>query len=116
MELQIGTDEFSRALYRAQGIVEKKSTMPILASVLLEATEDQKLRVTAFDLEIGVQTSHPAEIRKPGAVAIKNKELFVIVSELPERKLDLTREVYTSVRLSRSEAGFVIHILDDGDN
>jgi len=48
MELQIGIDEFSRALYRAQGIVEKKSTMPILASVLLEATQGEgggRLRV-----------------------------------------------------------------------
>ena len=42
MELQIGIDEFSRALYRAQGIVEKKSTMPILASVLLEATTSEE--------------------------------------------------------------------------
>src|SRR5471030_2990871 len=64
MELQIGTDEFSRALYRAQGIVEKKSTMPILGSVLLEAQEGNRLSVSAFDLEIGVQTSHPAEVRK----------------------------------------------------
>ena len=47
MELQIGTDEFSRALYRAQGIVEKKSTMPILASVLLEASEEGRMRVSA---------------------------------------------------------------------
>ena len=55
MELQIGIDEFSRALYRAQGIVEKKSTMPILASVLLKATTSEvgqgRLRVSAFDLE-----------------------------------------------------------------
>ena len=71
MELQIGTDEFSRALYRAQGIVEKKSTMPILASVLLEATEDGRLRVSAFDLEIGVTGTHPCEVRKGGAVALK---------------------------------------------
>ena len=61
MELQIDRDEFNRALYRAQGIVEKKNTMPILASVLLEATTVEgaagaaggRLKVSAFDLEIG---------------------------------------------------------------
>ncbi len=83
MELQIGTDEFSRALYRAQGIVEKKSTMPILGSVLLEATEDGRLRVSAFDLEIGVTGTHPCEVRKGGGVAIKHKELYDIVRALP---------------------------------
>jgi DNA polymerase-3 subunit beta len=37
MELKIATSELSKALGRSQGIVEKKSTMPILSHVLLEA-------------------------------------------------------------------------------
>ena len=37
MELKIGVPELTRALARSQGIVEKKSTMPILSHVLLEA-------------------------------------------------------------------------------
>src|SRR5438105_15400318 len=92
MELQIGTDEFSRALYRAQGIVEKKSTMPILASVLLEATEEGRLRVSAFDLEIGVTGTHPCELRKAGAVALTTKELYAIVRARPEQSLVPRRE------------------------
>jgi DNA polymerase-3 subunit beta len=108
MELQIGTDEFSRALYRAQGIVEKKSTMPILGSVLLEAQEGDRLRVSAFDLEIGVQTSHPAEVRKVGAVAIKHKELYDIVRSLPEKNLVLKREANNRVKLTCGAAEFNI--------
>jgi DNA polymerase-3 subunit beta len=108
MELQIGTDEFSRALYRAQGIVEKKSTMPILASVLLEATEDGRLRVSAFDLEIGVTGTHPCEVKKGGAVALKHKELYDIVRSLPERTLVLRREANNRVRLTSGAAEFNI--------
>src|SRR6202171_5829133 len=108
MELQIGTDEFGRALYRAQGIVEKKNTMPILASVLLEASEDGKLRVSAFDLEIGVQTTHPAEVRKPGSVALKHKELYDIVRSLPDRTAVLKREANTRVKLTSGAAEFNI--------
>jgi DNA polymerase-3 subunit beta len=108
MELQIGTDEFSRALYRAQGIVEKKSTMPILASVLIEAQEGDKLRVSAFDLEIGVQTTHPAEVRKAGSVALKHKELYDIVRSLPEKNLVLRREANNRVKLSSGAAEFNI--------
>ena len=108
MELQIGTDEFSRALYRAQGIVEKKSTMPILASVLLEATEDGRLKATAFDLEIGVTTSHPAEVRKAGAVALKHKELYDIVRALPEKSLVIKREANNRVKLTSGAAEFNI--------
>ncbi len=106
MELQIGKDEFQTALYRAQGIVEKKSTMPILASVLLEALEEGKLRVTAFDLEIGVQTLHRAEIRKPGGVALKHKELFDIVRSLPENNVVMRREPNNRVHITSGAAEF----------
>jgi DNA polymerase-3 subunit beta len=112
MELQIGIDEFSRALYRAQGIVEKKSTMPILASVLLEATTSEvgqgRLRVSAFDLEIGVTGTHPAEVLKPGSVALKHKELYDIIRALPEKTAVLRREANNRVRITSGTAEFNI--------
>ena len=111
MELQIGIDEFSRALYRAQGIVEKKSTMPFLASVLLEATQGEgggRLRVSAFDLEIGVTGSHPAEVNRAGGVALKHKELYDIVRMLPERSCVLRREANNRVRITSGAAEFNI--------
>src|SRR6266436_1761850 len=111
MELQIGIDEFSRALYRAQGIVEKKSTMPILASVLLEATQGEgggRLRVSAFDLEIGVTGAHPAEVHRPGAVALKHKELYDIIRTLPEKTCVLRREANNRVKITSGAAEFNI--------
>src|SRR5436309_240694 len=110
MELQIGIDEFSRALYRAQGIVEKKSTMPILASVLLEATQENggRLRASAFDLEIGVTGTHPAEVHRPGAVALKHKELYDIVRTLPEKTCVLRREANNRVKITSGAAEFNI--------
>ena len=111
MELQIGRDEFNQALYRAQGIVEKKSTMPILASVLLEATQGEgggRLRVSAFDLEIGVTGTHPAEVVKTGAVAIKHKELYDIVRALPEKTVVMRREANNRVKITSGAAEFNI--------
>src|SRR5436853_634790 len=111
MELQIGIDEFSRALYRAQGIVEKKSTMPILASALLEATQGEgggRLRVSAFDLEIGVTGTHPAEVNRTGSVALKHKELYDIVRMLPEKSCVLRREANNRVKITSGAAEFNI--------
>ena len=112
MELQIGVDEFSRALYRAQGIVEKKSTMPILASVLLEAAvgdgggSSGRLKLSAFDLEIGVTGSFPAEVTRAGAVALKHKELYDIVRALPEKTAVLRREANNRVKITSGSAEF----------
>jgi DNA polymerase-3 subunit beta len=59
MELKIGAQELARALGRSQGIVEKKSTMPILSHVLLEARKGNVLHVSATDLDLSVSSEHP---------------------------------------------------------
>ena len=58
MELKIAVQELSRALARSQGIVEKKSTMPVLSHVLLEAGKGDLLHVSATDLDISVSSDH----------------------------------------------------------
>jgi DNA polymerase-3 subunit beta len=103
MELQIAVEELSRALYRAQGIVEKKSTMPILANVLLDAKKGT-LTVTAFDLEIGVQSEHAAEVLKEGKLAVSAKHLYDIVRSLSEASVVLkkTQNNYLELRSGAS--------------
>lgn len=90
MELQIAVEELSKALYRAQGIVERKSTMPILANVLLEARKGG-ITVTAYDLEVGLVSEHRAEVLKEGRVAVSARHLFDIVRTLPEPTVLLKR-------------------------
>jgi DNA polymerase-3 subunit beta len=86
MEFRIAADELKKALHRAQGIVERKTTMPILANVLVNAGKSG-VSVTAFDLDIGIVSEHSAEVMKPGSVTLSAKTLFDIVSNLPEPQL-----------------------------
>ena len=58
MELKIGVQDLAKALGRSQGIVEKKSTMPILSHVLLEARKSGHLVVSATDLDLAVSSEH----------------------------------------------------------
>lgn len=90
MEFRIAADELKKALHRAQGIVERKATMPILSNVLISAAKSG-VTVTAFDLDIGIVSEHPAEVIKPGAVTVSAKTLFDIVSFLPDAALTLKK-------------------------
>ncbi len=90
MEFRIAADELKKALHRAQGIVERKSTMPILSNVLVNATKTG-VTVTAFDLDIGIVSEHPAEVIKPGAVTLSAKYVFDIVQNLPEAQLTVKK-------------------------
>jgi len=105
MELKIGAQELAKALGRSQGIVEKKSTMPILSHVLLEARKGTELHVSATDLDLSVSSEHACEVLKDGAVAVSAKHLYEIVRALPEASVTLKRASnnYLEVRSGPSE-------------
>jgi len=59
MEFTVAKSDLVRELSLSQGVVEKKTTIPILSNVLLEA-EGDRVVVTATDLELGIRCSCPA--------------------------------------------------------
>jgi DNA polymerase-3 subunit beta len=108
MELKISAEELKKALTRAQGIVDRKTTMPILANVLLSATKDGLLKVTAFDLDIGVVSEHPAEVIKEGDITLSAKTLLDITKSLPEATVMLKQSSNNYVEITSGSASFRI--------
>jgi DNA polymerase-3 subunit beta len=91
MEFRIAAEELKRALYRAQGIVERKTTMPILSNVLVNATK-AGVQITAFDLDVGIVSEHPAEVTKPGSLTLSRQRPSSTSSRnLPEPHLTVRK-------------------------
>src|SRR5512140_1512367 len=105
MELKIGVQDLAKALGRSQGIVEKKSTMPILSHVLLEARKAGQLVVSATDLDLAVSSEHACEVLKEGSLAVSARHLYEIVRALPEPSVTLKRAQnnYLEVRSGSAE-------------
>jgi DNA polymerase-3 subunit beta len=91
MELRIAKDELARAMGSAQGIVPKKSTMPILSNVLLDAHAGGELVLSATDLDIAVRVDGRADVSRPGTVTISARHLYDIVKNLPGPTVSLKR-------------------------
>lgn len=104
MEIKIPRSELLKQLQLVQGIVERKTTMPILSNVLFEAKKKQ-LTTTATDLEVGVTSSCPAEVLKEGRVTIHARGLYEIVKELPEElvHLKVKENFWVEIHCSRAE-------------
>ncbi len=83
MEITIPKTELAKLLHVTLAIAEKKSTMPILANVLLSA-EEKSFKVTASDLEITAIASCGASVKKQGAITVSAKMFGDLVRELPE--------------------------------
>ncbi|MGH7326102.1 MAG: DNA polymerase III subunit beta [Candidatus Rokuibacteriota bacterium] len=88
MEVVLDRDAFLKGLQMVHNIVEPRQTLPILANVLLEA-EDEAVRVTATDLEVGARVTVPARVASRGSITVSARKLAEIVKELPAASLSL---------------------------
>src|SRR5947208_12344650 len=88
MEFTVSKADLVRELSLSQGVVEKKTTIPILSNVLLEARED-RLYLTATDLELGLRTSCPARVKKAGTGTIPARKLLDYVRLLPDADISV---------------------------
>ena len=94
MELVVRKTDLLRELQLFQGIVERKNTIPILANVLMDAS-DGEVRFLATDLEVGLRSKCAATVSKPGSLTLPAKKLYEIVKALPD----------TDIRISQDKSG-----------
>jgi len=86
MEFSVTKSSLLNELSTTQGVVERKTTIPILSNLLVEARGSQ-LTITATDLELSIRTSCEAKIKKEGAGTIPAKKLLELVRLLPEGEI-----------------------------
>ena len=90
-----------------QGIVEKKSTIPILSNIVIDAQKD-RLELLATDLEVGIRTTCEAKVTKPGSVALSARRLYDIVRYLPDAEVRLKSEESSWTQITCQKARFRI--------
>lgn len=103
MKFSIERGALLRAVARAQSVVERRNTIPILANVLIEA-EGDTVRFRATDLDIEVVDIAPATIERVGATTVNAVTFHEIVRKLPDGALVQLSDDGASGRLN-VEAG-----------
>ena len=77
MKISVERNDIVASLAIAQGIADKRSTVPILSHVLIEATDSAAV-ISATDQEIGVKQSCVADVATAGSIAINAAKLYAI--------------------------------------
>lgn len=112
MELIISQSDLSKALSFIQSIVERKTTMPILANVLLSAEKEGgdkgRLRLSATDLEITAVVEVSAEVKSSGATTVTAKVLNDVVKELPNESVRVQLSEGERLHLAAGSSNFSI--------
>ncbi len=81
MEFNVKRELFLSGIQKTLGIVEKKTTMPILSNLLLR-TRERKLTIMATDREIGLVADYEADVLREGEITLSARKLYEMVREI----------------------------------
>jgi len=107
MEFTISRNTFLKSLSHAYGIIEKKTTLPILSNILIEA-KDSKIRITATDLDIIYTEEIPLqELKKEGSTTTSASIIYDILRKLePNTKVELFLQSANKLKLVSGNSKF----------
>lgn len=84
MNFQVQREAILKPLQAIIGVVERRQTLPVLSNILFSATQDRIL-LTATDLEVELQANIDVEVAEPGDITIPARKLLDICRTLPEQ-------------------------------
>src|SRR5439155_25919299 len=114
MEFTVKKFDLLQELTLIQGVVERKTTIPILANVLIRA-EGSELEIIATDLEIGLKSVCPLKTTNPGSMTMPAKRLYEIVRALPDKEIKFKKGEANWVTVTCGSSGFGIPALPQED-
>lgn len=105
MKFNCSQQTLSKALNTVSKAVSNRTTLPILKGILLEATEDGKLILTASDLEISIKKEIDADVEQAGSTVVASKLFGDIIRKLPNEDISVeeTDDSSISIRTNSSE-------------
>ncbi|PYV45086.1 MAG: DNA polymerase III subunit beta [Acidobacteria bacterium] len=107
MEFIVKKFEILREISLTQGVVEKKTTIPILANLLMDA-RGENVHLAATDLELGIKTNCRAKVKKEGCITTPAKSFLDIIRSLPDADIKIKRLENDWVQITCGSASFKI--------
>ena len=102
MEVKVKQADILELIGKTQNIVERKTTMPILSHILLEAKDDY-LKVYVTDLEVSLMDQIKVDVVDEGKVVIDAKRLYQIIKELSEGSIHLSSTKNGHLQISQGK-------------
>src|SRR5262245_47230451 len=113
MDIRIDKNQLLRGLYLAHGIADRKSTVPILANVLIRTDGKDRVLCAATDLSVAVMATLPAKVEKEGGLTVSARQLYEIAKGLSADEVHLRRNEQNWAEITSGRAEFkVVGMLD----
>ena len=106
MEFTIKQSVLKEELGFIQGVVERKSTIPVLSNILIESLGENEIRILGTDLDVTIRCDAEAEIKQAGSMCIQARKLFDIVRTLDGGEVHFKKLENEWVQMKAGRASF----------
>ena len=115
MKFSVQRDQFIRILSRAQGVVEKKSTIAVLSHVLIETVDKEAIKLTCTDYDVVLMDSCPAQVEQEGKAVVSGKLLYDIIKVLPSVDVSFEKADEERINLEAGKSKYRLSGFDPDD-
>ncbi|MBM3236034.1 DNA polymerase III subunit beta [Candidatus Poribacteria bacterium] len=124
MQLTFEKDDLLKAVQVLQSVAGSRNTLPILSNILVNA-QNERIEMSATDLEVGIRIQVNGTIVEPGSITIPARKISEIIRELPPSvvklvttandrvEIECERGVYTMIGLSSDEFPLIMSMPDE---
>ena len=114
MEIRVQRSDFLAELGPMQGIVERRTTIPVLSHLLLSVRGD-RLHLAATDLDVSLTSSCAGEAKAEGSIAVQAKKFSEIIRAVVGEEVHLVQEGERALTVAAGKALFRMHGLPPAD-
>ena len=106
MKFTCNQQTLAKALNTVSKAVSSRTTIPILKGIMIKATEEGTLILTASDLEISIKKEIRADVQEPGAIVVMAKLFGDIIRKLPNEEILISCDESGTVLIKTSYSEF----------
>lgn len=107
MKIKLEKNILISGMQKVQNIITTKAALPVLSNILIE-TQQEQLRLTSTDLDIGISCVIPVDIMEAGAITVPAKKFGDIIRELPGDKVEISTKKNNLVTIETDKCQFKI--------
>lgn len=108
MKFKIAQNELNKALNFVSKAVTTRSTMPVLKGILLKVTDDNRLILTASDMEFSIEKIVEVTDSEEGSIVLPARLFADIIRKLPDEIISIELMEFSNVNISTSSSEFRI--------
>lgn len=108
MKFTCSQHTLSKALNTVSKAVSNRTTLPVLKGILLEASSDGTLTMTASDLEISIQKKIETNVETAGSAVVISKLFGDIIRKLPNEDIIIEKTTENSIQIKTNSSEFTV--------